>query len=326
MTGSVLVTDHVFADLEIERSLLEPLGLAVVLAPATDEDTLAGLAADAQGILACYAPVTRRVIEAAHDCHVIARYGIGVDNVDVQAATEAGILVTNVPDYCLDEVADHTLALLLAVARGIVGAVEAVRRGEWAVPSEPLRRLRGRRLALIGLGGIGRRVAERAVAFGLEVVAFDPFFAGLLPAGVRRSASLDEAVAEADVVSLHLPLSSATRHLIDERTLRRMRRAPILLNTSRGGLVDLDAVTRALDEGRLGAVAVDVTDPEPLPGDHPLRGHPRALLTPHMGFASVEAQQELRSRAADEVVRALSGQPPRCPVNPDVLVRERSGV
>jgi len=321
----VLVTDHVFADLETERALIEPLGLDVVLAPATDEHTLAGLAEHAKAMLVCYAPVPREVIEAAGECRVIARYGIGVDNVDVHAATEAGILVTNVPDYCLDEVADHTLALLLAVVRGIVGAAEVVRRGEWAVPQEPLPRLRGRRLALIGLGGIGRRVAERALAFGLEVVGFDPLLEGTFPEGVRRVDMLDEAVADADIVSLHAPMTPATGHLIDERLIRKMRRSPILLNTSRGGLVDLNALTEALDEGRLSAVALDVTEPEPLPVEHPLRRHPRALITPHIGFYSVEAQQELQRRAAEEVVRALSGEPPRCPVNPEVLATLRAG-
>ena len=317
--AAVLVTDHVFADLEITRGLLEPLGVELVIAPATDEETLVRLVHGTQGIIVCYAKITRAVLNAASECRVVARTGIGVDNLDVAAATEAGILIANVPDYCVDEVADHTLALLLASMRGIVGAVDSVRRGEWAVPQVPLPRLRGRRITVIGLGSIGRRVAERARAFGLEVVSYDPFFEGVLPEGVQRAATLDEALAGADVVSLHAPLTPETHHLIDDRAIGLMRHPSVLVNTSRGGLVDLDAVAVALDDGRLFAVALDVTEPDPLRADHPLRVHPRVLLTPHMGFYSVEAQQELQRSAAEEVVRALKGEPPRCPVNPEVF-------
>ncbi|MGH7776451.1 MAG: C-terminal binding protein [Candidatus Dormibacterales bacterium] len=318
MSLKVVVTDHVFKDLEIERSMLAPLGAELVLSPATDEATLVEMAGGADAMLVCYAPITGAVVEAASGrCRIMARYGIGYDNIPVAAATAAGILVTNVPDYCVEEVADHTVALMLASARRLLAAATAVREGGWQVPQEGVRRLRGRRLALLGLGRIGREVAARAAAFGLEVDVHDPYLASD-PPGMRR-VSLEEALGEADFVSLHLPLSAETRHLIGERTIGLMRRAPVLVNTSRGGLIDLAAVTRALDEGRLGAVALDVTDPEPLPAGHPLRSHPRAIVTPHMAFYSAEAQDELQRRAGEEVVRRLSGEPPRCPVNPEVL-------
>jgi D-3-phosphoglycerate dehydrogenase len=302
----VLVTDHVFGDLEAEREALAAIDCELELAP--DPEALADHAAGAAGMLVCFAPVGEDVIEAAADCRVIARYGIGVDNVDVEAATRAGIQVTNVPDYCLDEVADHAMALLLASARGVVSAARNVREGGWTVPQEGIHRIAGRRLALIGLGRIGTRVADRARAFGFEVVAYDPYVEG-------GASSVEEAVSGADAVSVHAPLTDETRHVIGERALDAMERAPVLINTSRGGLVDLDAVTRALDDGRLSGVALDVTEPEPLPADHPLRTHPRAIVTPHMSFYSAEAQAELQRRAVDEVVRALTGEPPRCPVN-----------
>jgi len=304
----VLVTDHVFGDLEQERAALAAIGCDLELAPAADPATLAAHAADAAGLLVCFAQVGEEVIAAATECRVIARYGIGVDNVDVAAATRAGIQVTNVPDYCLDEVADHAMALLLASARGVVSAALGVRQGDWTVPQEGIHRLAGRRLALIGVGRIGSRVAERARAFGYEIVAYDPYVEG-------GAASVEEAVSGADAVSLHAPLTDDTRHVIGEETLNAMRRRPVLINTARGGLVDLEAVTRALDDGRLSGVALDVTEPEPLPADHPLRSHPRAIVTPHMSFYSAEAQAELQRRAADEVVRALAGREPRCPVN-----------
>ena len=321
MSSTVLVTDQVFGGVEIERQALAEAGYELREAPDTDERTLAELAREAAAIMVCYAQVPEPVVAAAAEggCRVIARYGVGVDNIDVEAATRAGILVTYVPDYCLDEVADHAMALLLAGARNLMPAALGVRAGEWSVPQEGVYRLHGRRLALVGLGRIGQRVAARARAFGLEVVGHDPFVSDWSETGAEPAESLEEAVSEADFVSLHAPLTPDTHHLVDEAAIGYMRRAPLLVNTSRGGLVDLDAATRALDEGRLRGLALDVTEVEPLPEDHPLRTHPRALITPHMSFYSAEAQDELQRRNVDEVLRALSGRPPRSPVNPEVL-------
>jgi D-3-phosphoglycerate dehydrogenase / 2-oxoglutarate reductase len=322
----VLVTDHVFADLDTERSMVEPLGAELEVATSSDEQSLVGRARGAAAILVCYAKVTEPVVLAAAEggCRVIARYGIGYDNVDVAAATRAGLVVTNVPDYCLDEVADHTMAMLLDMARGVFFAASDVRAGSWAVPPAGVHRLEGRVLALIGTGRIGRRVASRALVFGLRVVGFDPYLKEWDLPGVDRVETLEAALEIADFVSLHAPMTEANHHLIGRENLALTKRAPILINTARGGLVDLDAVTEALDDGHLGGVALDVTEVEPLPADHPLRRHARALLTPHMAFYSVEAQKELQRRAAEEVVRALSGEAPRCPVNPEVLGRRAS--
>jgi len=313
----VVVTDHVFADLDIERSLLEPIGAEIVLAPSTDEKTLAGLAREADALMVCYATVSRPVVEAAAEggVRVISRYGIGYDNVDVEAASARGILVTNVPDYCLDEVADHTIALLLAAARGIARASRSVRDGGWSAQEFEIHSLSGQQLTLVGIGRIGAKTAERARAFGLRVVAYDPYVTEPPVVGVELASSLREALAEADFVSLHVPMSDENRRLIDEQTIAQMRRAPTLINTARGGLVDLEAVTAALDDGRLAGVALDVTDPEPLPSDHPLRTHARAIVTPHIAFRSVQAQAELQRRTAEEVYRALRDEPPRSPVN-----------
>src|SRR5215475_1684781 len=302
MTVRVLVTDHVGADLEIERAVLAPLGAEVAVAPATDAVTLARLAREADAILVCYAQLDRSVIEAAAEggVRVISRSGIGIDNIDVAAASDHGILVTYQPDYCLDEVADHTLALVLAGARAVVEAARSVHEGEWAVPAAGIHVLRGRQLTLVGAGRIGAKVAERALPFGLKVVAFDPYVTTPPVPGVELAASFGDALAGADIVSLHVPMSDENRHLVREETIALMRRAPLLVNTSRGGLVDLDAALAALDDGRLAGLALDVTDPEPLPRDHPLRTHPRAIVTPHMAYYSVEAQAELKRRSADE--------------------------
>lgn len=317
----VLVTDHPFPSLDIERSLLEPLGASFELAPSADEETLVRLVGDANAVLVCYAAITPAVIAAAAvgGCRIFSRYGVGYDNIAVPEATRAGIIVTQVPDYCLDEVADHTVALLLAAARGVVPAARAVEKDLWEFPTSGINRLRGRRLALVGVGRIGRRVAERAQAFGLEVVGYDPYLKEWDVPGLSRAETIEEALAEADFVSLHAPLTRENRHLIDESTIATMRRAPVLVNTSRGGLVNLDAIVAALDAGTLGGAVLDVTELEPLPEGHPLRSHPRAIVTPHMAYYSAEAQHELQHRAASEVARSLRGEPPRCPVNPEVF-------
>jgi D-3-phosphoglycerate dehydrogenase len=271
-------------------------------------------------MLVCFAKVGKPVIAAAAEsgCRIISRYGIGYDNIDVGAATERGLLVTYVPDYCLDEVADHAMALLLSLAGGVHHAALSVRDGDWTVPHGTVHRLRGRRLAVIGVGGIGRRVVDRARAFAMEVVGFDPYVEDWrVPA--ERARSLEEAVADADAVSLHVPLTDENRDMIDAESVAWMRRSPILVNTARGPLVDLDAAVEALDSGRLGGLALDTTEPEPPPADHPLRAHPRVVLTPHMAFYSAEAQAELQRRAAEEVARAFRGEPPDRPVNPEVL-------
>jgi D-3-phosphoglycerate dehydrogenase len=321
MAAKVLVTDHVFADLETERSILEPLGAEVVLADGTSEAELIEAASGAEALLVCFAKVPESVVAAAAEggCRIISRYGIGYDNIDIAAATERGLLVTYVPDYCLDEVADHSLALLLALARGVHHAALAVREGAWTVPQGAVHRLRGQRIAVIGVGGVGARVAERAAAFGIEPVGFDPYVEDWSRIPAAQAETFEEAVAEADFVSLHVPLTEESRHLINADSIAGMNRAPIVVNTARGPLVDADAAVEALDAGKLGGVALDVAEEEPPSPDHPLRSHPRAVLTPHMAFYSVEAQAELQRRAAQEVARALSGEPPDRPVNPEVL-------
>jgi D-3-phosphoglycerate dehydrogenase / 2-oxoglutarate reductase len=316
MAKKALVTDHVFGGLEIERETLEPLGLEVVLSDSAEESALVEQARDADAILVCFAQLTAPILEAAaaNGARIVSRYGIGIDNIDVAKATELGMQVTNVPDYCLDEVADHAMATMLALAREVVTGANVVRDDGWSIPHGTIHRIRGRRLALLGVGRIGRLVLERALPFGLEVVGYDPFLKEEVP-GLTLVDTPAEAVREADFVSLHAPLTEETHHIVDAELIEGMEKAPIVVNTSRGPLVDADAAIAGLESGKLGGVALDVTEPEPLPEGHPLRTHPRALITPHMAFYSAEAEAELQSRAADEVARALRGEAPRCPVN-----------
>jgi phosphoglycerate dehydrogenase-like enzyme len=315
--GRVVMTDNIFGSLDEFHAELDPLGLELVVSPSSDEASLTGLAKSAVAMIVVYAKITEPVIAAAASagCRIISRCGIGYDNINIDAATRHGVQVTYVPDYCLDEVADHTIALVLAFARGLLPAVLATRSGSWQVPREGIHRVRGRRLALLGAGRIGRRVATRGLALGLAVTAYDPFIAEWDGDSVKLAGSLEEALGEADFVSLHSPLTAETHYLINPRTLSFMKRQPVLINTARGGLVDLDAVTASLERGDLAGVALDVFESEPLPSHHVLRTHPRALITPHVAYYSVESESELKHRAAEEVVRAVRGEPPRCPVN-----------
>lgn len=319
----VLVTDTDMPTFDIEEEVLAPLGVTIRLSPSSDAATLADEAADAVAIMAGYVPIPESVIAAAAKggCKAIVRYGIGYDNVDIAAADRYGIPVANVPDYCTDEVADHTMMLLLAHARQLVNAMNSVTEGGWEIPKGQVPRLAGQHLGLVGVGRIGRRVATRALTFGLVVHAYDPVTPIDMP-GVLPVSSLAELFEVSDYVSLHLPLTSATRHMIDEPALRHARRRPLLINTARGGLVDLDAAIAALDAGLLGGLALDVFEDEPLPSTHPLRDHPAALITPHMSYYSNESEPDLIRRVAEEVARALRGEPL---LNPLTKVRVATG-
>lgn len=306
----VLVTDTDMPSFEIEERVLSPLGVEIRLAPSADEQTLAAEASDSAAIMVGYAPVREAVIAAAArgGCRAIIRYGIGYDNVDIAAAERHGIPVANVPDYCSDEVADHSMAFLLCHARRIIDATTSVRAGQWDIPKDQVPRLQGRCLGLLGFGRIGRRVAARALTFGLKVEAYDPIAPVDMP-GLTQVKSIKELYETADYISLHVPLRDETRHLINDSAIQAMRRKPLLINTARGGLVDLDAVTRGLDSGQLSGVAFDVFETEPLPVDHPLRTNPKAIITPHMSYYSNESEPDLIRLVAEEVARALRGEP-----------------
>ena len=317
----VAITDYVFPSLEPEQRVLAPLGVELRPAQCKSEEEIIELAQGADGVLNCYAKMTARVIEKLSRCKIIARYGIGVDNVDLGAATRAGIVVTNVPDYCIDEVSDHALALLLSLARRVVSADSAVKAGAWDVVAHAgIRRLRGQTLGLVGFGKIASAVAAKAQTFGLRVLACDPYLDSKAMArhGVE-SVDFDGLLAESDAISIHVPLSPETRNLIGASELARMKPTAFLINTSRGGIVDELALATALKESRLGGAALDVLAVEPPPLDHPLRKLPNVILTPHLAFYSRESVIELQTKAAEEVARALKGEPPRSPVNPEVF-------
>lgn len=307
----VLVTDQVFPDVEVERELLAGIGAELEVAGGGPEQVL-GLAGDADALLNTYMPLDRGAIARLKRCRVIARYGIGVDNVDLDAAREAGIVVTNVPDYCVEEVATHTLALVLALVRKLPRADALVRAGGWGVGElGPIARLSELTVGLVGYGRIARHLAAPLRTMGASVMAHDPL---LERAGDgTRLVDLDELLAGAQVVSLHCPLTPETRGLFDAGRLRRMRRDAILVNASRGPIVVLRDLLQALREGVIAGAALDVFEPEP-PDPALLAGVPNLLVTPHMAFYSEAAVRESQRKAATQVARVLTGQPPQYPV------------
>jgi D-3-phosphoglycerate dehydrogenase len=320
--GLVVVTDHVFPDLDAETRILADAGHELRFEGnlRTPEEVVAA-AGRADAVLNCYAPIPAEVIRGLDHCRVIARYGIGLDTIDIAEASSRGILVTNVPDYCIDEVSDHALALILSLVRRVVVLDRSVRGGGWDLaPARPVHRLRGRTLGLVGFGRIARRLAEKVGPIGLRVVAHDPFVpdAAIAEAGAEP-ADLGRLLEASDIVSVHAPLTEGTRHLIGEEQLRRMRPDAFLVNTSRGPLVDLDALRAVRAEGHLGGVALDVLESEPPDPDDPLLTDPGAVITPHAAFYSEEATVEQQRKAAEQVVAALSGEVPVYAVNADAV-------
>jgi D-3-phosphoglycerate dehydrogenase / 2-oxoglutarate reductase len=326
-TGKVLITDHTWPDVELERAILEQANLEVTDAPRSDEATLSALATDCDAIMTCFAQVTPAIIASAPGLKVIARYGVGVDNIAVDAATARGIPVTYVPDYCVAEVAEHALGLLMALARGVVRYDRSVKQRAWDLGvAAPLRRIEGRTLGLIGCGRIGRRLAHKALGLGMRVLVYDanPAAVEAAVAGGLTGAELHEVVAKVDFLSLHLPLTPATRGFIGESILRQMKPTAFLINTARGGLVDTDALARALREGWIAGAALDVLPQEPPPADNPLLDLDNIVLTPHVAFYSEESLQALRQRTARAVVDGLAGRAPEHVWNGDALAARAS--
>ena len=317
----VLVTDYTWPSTTPEAEVLAQVGARLLHAESGSEEELLRLAPQADAILTCFNLLSAQVIRAAERLQVISRYGIGLDNIAVEEATRLGIPVTNVPAYCLDEVAEHALALLLACARKIVPYDRALQTGDWSLQTGmPVYRLAGRTLALIGFGKIGRTLARKAAALDLRLLAHDPW----VPAAEIRAAgvepvSLDEALARADFLSLHTPLTEDTQHLLNAERLRRMKSTAFVINTARGALIDQPALLQALREGWVAGAALDVFVPERLPPDHPLLARPNLIATPHTAFYSEESVLQLQTLAAQNAAAILAGRRPRDVVNPQVL-------
>lgn len=318
---TVLITDYAWPTLAIEEAILSKVGATLLVAQRGDEAELVELAPAADAILTCWKQVTPAVVNAAIRCRHISRYGVGLDNIAVTQATAQGIVVTNVPDFCVEEVSDHAMALLLACARGVVGFDRATRQGTWdnkALGALP--RLRGQTLGLIGFGNSAHALLPKARGFGLRIIAYTPRLAAeALAAPDIATQDLDFLLQEADYISIHAPLTEATRHLLNERAFRFMKPTAYLINTARGTIIDEAALVKALDQGWLAGAALDVLSQEPPDPNHPLLHRADVLVTPHAAFYSSAAIEELARKAAQRVAQTLRGEIPSHIVNPQVL-------
>lgn len=314
----VLLTDYAWRDLEIERRTLAEIDAELIVADKQDADSLARLATGVDAIMTNWAKVPAKVIEAAPNCRIVARLGIGLDNIDVATATQRGIVVTNIPDYCLIEVAEHALALLLSLSRKVAFYHHETKHNRYQLQAGPvLRRIEGQTLGIVGLGNIGRVLAAKAQGIGLNILATSRSQRDPMP-GVRF-VSLDELLAASDYVSLHTPMTSETRQMIGATQLARMKPSAYLINTARGGLIDNAALAAALVAGQLAGAALDVQDPEPPDLNTPPWNDPRVVVTPHAAFVSEESLANLRERTARQVADRLRGKRPENVINPTVL-------
>jgi D-3-phosphoglycerate dehydrogenase / 2-oxoglutarate reductase len=307
----VVAIDDGYSSYDQEEEILKSVGANFIVRPVSNSEEAACEAVkDASVILVRESPVTKKVLSSAPACKAVIRYGIGVDNIDLQAARGMGIAVANVPDYGIDEVSTQTVALILAVVRRLGIHDKCVRSGEWSSGViEPMYRLRGRTLGIVGYGRIARMTHEMLKGFGFgRVLVYDPI--AELPQETQR-ASVDEICQQSDVIAIHAPLTNETRHLIDARRLNMMRSTAVLVNTARGGLVDLDALYVALNMGKLLGAGLDVFDPEPPDSKHPIFQLSNVVVTNHVGWYSEESMRELQRKAAEEAARVIRGEAPK---------------
>jgi D-3-phosphoglycerate dehydrogenase / 2-oxoglutarate reductase len=318
MAGPVVaITENIFPTLDPALAELARLNPTVRMAKSPSAEDILAVARDADAILVTYAKLPRDLLLQLTHCKAIGRFGLGVDNIDLPTCKEKGIKVNYVPDYCIREVSDHAMALLLALIRKIPLANRLVQAGRWEMPAVvPIRRIEGTVLGLIGFGHIPRLVAPKAKAFGMTVIAYDPYCDEKLfaDAGVE-SVDLDTLLARSDYISVHAPLTPATRGMLNAAALAKTKKGVYIVNTARGPLIDETALIVALDAGQVGGAALDVVSVEPLAKDSPLLGRDNVIITPHTAFYSIEALNELQRKCAADVARVLSGEKPIYPIS-----------
>ena len=313
---TVIVADCDHQSIDIEKAVLADICPELPWLKCRTEDELIAQCADGEGIIIMYAPMTRRVMQTLKHCKIIARYGVGVDSIDLKAAADLGIVVSNVPDYGTHEVSDHALAMMLCLTRKVAMANSLVKAGQWDFRlMHPIHRHQVQTIGVIGLGRIGSAMAHKTHAMGMKVVAYDPLVKPERVPGYVTLVSLEELLRESDVVSVHCPLSDSTRNLLDEKKLGLMKPSAYLINTARGAIVNEVALEKMLAEKRLAGAAMDVLSREPGTVDHPLFKHQNFLCTPHMAWHSEESNEELKRKAAEEVGRVLRGEAPLYQVN-----------
>lgn len=321
----VVITDCDHGSIEEEKEEFSRMGAEVTLAQVKKKEEVIQACKDADGLINQYTLLTREVLENLPRCQVISRYGVGVDSIDLQAATDLGIIVANVPDYCVEEVANHTIALILTLSRKTAFFDRKVKSNQWDFRlGIPIYRMKGRTLGLIGCGRIGMEVAKKMSSFGVKVIVFDPYLQKTEEWIELKD--LDAVLKESDMISIHCPLNESTRHLIGEKEFRKMEKRPLLINTSRGAIIDEKALIQALKEGLISGAGLDVLEKEPPDPTNPLLTMENVILTPHVSFYSVESISELKRRTAENVVSVLQGKWPRSVVNSQVKGRTRATI
>lgn len=317
MERNVVIAYQGFEGIQVEQDVLQAINANILHVGNLDTPEALEAARQADALMVTIQRVPADLIAGMQRCQIISRAGTGLDAIDIPAATERGIWVASVPDYSIDEVSSHTIALLLAHARGIPQLVESTRSGTWDYRIiTPLRRLAGQTLGVVGCGRIGRAVANKARGLGLNIIAYDPYIGAeaIAEAGMQP-VTWDTLLQTADYISLHIPLVDATHHIINAAALAQMKPTAFLINAARGALIDEDALLSAARSGQIAGAALDVLSVEPPPADHPLLHEPRVMITPHSAWYSEDANLDVRVRAAEEVVRVLQGEQPRCPAN-----------
>ncbi|RSL29464.1 C-terminal binding protein [Salibacterium salarium] len=319
-TFKVLVTDYTYDTLAPEKEVLEAVDAELITAQCRTEDDVIEAAQGVDGIISQYAPISEKVIQSLDHCKVIARYGVGFDTIDVKAATEKGIIVSNVTDYCAEEVSNHAFALLLASARKIVQLHESVQAGKWdAKIMKPVYRMSEQTLGLVGFGNIPQMLAEKAQAFGLDIIAYDPFASQEVAESMGvRIVELDELCRESDFISVHPPLNEHTKGMLSDDQFKMMKKEAFIINTSRGPVIDESALIKALQSGEIAGAGLDVLETEPISRDNPLLEMDNVILNPHSAFFSVESEIELKRKTAQNVSNVLSGNNPVYLVNQEL--------
>jgi D-3-phosphoglycerate dehydrogenase len=318
MAGLVIaITDTVFPSLDPAKAALAKLNPTFRMSKSANADDIVSVAKDADAILVTYAKLTREILLQLTKCRAIGRFGLGVDNIDLPTAKEKGIAVNYVPDYCIREVSDHAMALLLALIRKIPLSNKLVQSGRWEMPAVvPIRRIEGTVLGLVGFGNIPRLVAPKAQAFGIKVIAFDPYAKPeVFKAANVEGVDFDTLLKTADYISVHAPLLPATRGLMNAAAFAKMKKGAYLINTARGPLIDEQALIAALDSGQVGGAGLDVVAAEPLAKESPLLGRDNVIVSPHTAFYSIEALDELQHKCATDVARVLSGEKAVYPIS-----------
>ena len=318
MAGPVIaVTDSVFPSLDPAKAALARLNPTYRMAKSVNADDIVAVARDADAVLVTYAKLTREVLTQFTRCKAIGRFGLGVDNIDLAAAKEKGMAVNYVPDYCIREVSDHAMALLLGLIRKIPLSNKLVQSGRWEMPAVvPIRRIEGTVLGLVGFGHIPRLLAPKAQAFGIRVIACDPYAKSeVFKAAGVESVDFDTLLQSSDYVSVHAPLLPATRGMMNATAFAKMKKGAYIVNTARGPLIDEPALVAALDSGQIGGAGLDVVTSEPLAKDSPLLGRDNVIISPHTAFYSIEALNELQTKCATDVARVLSGEKAVYPIS-----------